>query len=144
MELILVLVLISVMAAIALPRFGGAQAHMTGLSAARRIVAEIEWIRSEAMRLQETKLIWFRTALNKIDMSELEDPNHPGKSYVIELAQEMPGVKLISASFGDEPNKLRFDAWGVPEDGGDVVIGVGNETWTINVDADTGRATIVN
>ncbi len=139
LELLVVLVLIGILAAVAVPRFSGAAPTMSGLSAARRIIAEIEWVQAEAIRTQQSQYIWFRPLLNQIEFSGLKDPVHPSRDYVINVAREMSGVTLTSANFAGL-KKLTFDAWGRPDAGGTVVLTLGEHTWTITVDGQTGRA----
>jgi prepilin-type N-terminal cleavage/methylation domain-containing protein len=144
LELAIVLVLISILAAVALPRFGTSTAYATGRSAAERIAADIAWQRSEAVRRQEELKVRFDVTLNQIDWSraaDVWDPDHPSAKYIVTLDDEVPGVSLVSADFGGR-DELAFDQWGTPASGGSVVIAQGDTQWTIVVEPGTGRATI--
>ena len=101
MELVVVLVLMGIVAAIALPRFGSSAARATGRSAAERIAADIAWLQAEAVRRQEVLKARFNVGANKINWSrgaDVKDPDRPSENYVIMLDERMPGVVLLSAS----------------------------------------------
>ena len=115
-------------------------AMLMPLDAARRIVAEIAWVQAEAVRTQQSQYIWFRPSINRIDFGGLKDPAHPSRDYVIDLNNEMSGVKVVSADFGGV-KKCTFDPWGHPNAGGSAVISLGDLTWTITANGDTGQAT---
>ena len=72
-EITIVLVLISILAAMAIPRFGSSVANATGKSAAEGIAADIAYVQAEAIRRQEERTIRFNVTLNQINYNRGED-----------------------------------------------------------------------
>jgi prepilin-type N-terminal cleavage/methylation domain-containing protein len=140
-ELVCVIVILSIMTAIAVPRFSGALARQRVEAAARRIVADLALARRHAKTSSAPRKVKFELALGEYQLSDLPHPDHPGLVYKVFLTEEPYGASLVSADFGGDVT-IVFDMYGMPGSGGSVVIRVGKHVRTISVDPDTGEASV--
>ncbi len=139
-EVVCVVVIIGILAAIAAPRFSNSIALQHVEAAARRIVVDLAFAQRQAKSSNVNQAVEFDTDPDRYRLLGMPHPDHPGLEYEVFLTEEPYGVTLVSADFGGD-QKIIFDVFGVPDSGGSAVIRVGNHVRTIVVDADTGRAT---
>ncbi len=78
---------------------------------------------------------------NTYVMPNVNYVNFAASGVVVDLAQDPYKVMLSSAAFG-AGTTLMFDRYGNPSSGGSVVVTSGSVTKTVNVNANTGRASI--
>ncbi len=71
----------------------------------------------------------------------MADPDRPAAEYKVALSEEPYNATIVSADFGGDA-EIIFDGWGVPDSGGSVLVQVGSHQKTIDVDPDTGRASV--
>ena len=140
-EVVAVVVIIGVLAAIALPRFAGAMVNHRLDMAATRIAADLSRVQREARSASTSQSIVFSPDENRYRMPALPDMDHPGKAYVVELSKAPYEAALVAADF-DGDTEIIFDGYGIPDSGGSVVIQVGDGQKIITVDAESGRATV--
>ena len=139
-EMVAVMAIIAILAAIATPRVADALARRRADAAARRIVADLDLAQRHARITSTEQAVKFKPTPNTYTVGDLDDPEHPGEDYVVSLADEPYRADIVSATFSS--NEVRFDGYGVPNEGGSIIIQVGNHQKTVAVDADTGRASV--
>ena len=141
LELMLVLGIITVLAAIAIPRYGSATARYPADLAARRIVQDITLAQARARARGAAQSIRIRQGADEVVVFNATglDPQTP--EYTTKI-WDSPYQADITASVFAGDNYLIFDGWGIPDSGGYAVLQVGSEERTINVDPNTGKATI--
>jgi type II secretion system protein H len=160
LELVLVVAIISVMAAIATPRFGAAHARYRVDLAARRIAADIAYAQMVARRNSTRQEIIFDIASDSYTLPGVADIDRPVTDYAVDLADTKYRVDLVSASFENadgyiSTDRMSFTMWGSPQSGhpsgghpfaalvdGSVVIALGSESRTINIAPVTGTVSI--
>ncbi len=140
-ELALVLIIIGVLAAIAVPRFGNSIARQRVEAAARRVQVDISLARRNAKVSTTSQTVSFDTAKNSYRLVGMMDRDHPAAEYRVSLSDEPYSTTIVSADFGGDA-EIIFDGWGVPDSGGSVVVQVGSYQKTIDVDPDTGQASV--
>jgi len=141
LELVLVLGIIAIFAAIALPRHGNAVSRYRADLAARRIVQDLELAQATAKAkgaAQTVRIRQWRDQVVLFDTAAL-DPHLP--SYTTYLSDSPYKADITSSVFGGD-NYVIFDGWGLPDSGGTAVLEVGSETRTITIDPNTGKASI--
>jgi prepilin-type N-terminal cleavage/methylation domain-containing protein len=139
-ELLIVAAIISVLAALAAPRYGNSVARYRADGAARRIEADFELARNHAMTTSATVEVRFTGGANaSYALVGLTHPDSAASPYVVSLTGDLYGAALISADF-DGDSSVFFDMYGRPDSGGSVVISVAGYARTIVVDAETGEA----
>ncbi len=138
-ELIVVLAIVGILAATAIPRFSSADVMQRADAAARRIVDDVNYARRYAYQTGVEFTIGFNVAADTYQLTGIPDPDRPGQTYVVSLGEYPYEARLVSANFSGNL-KVAFDAYGIPDNGGVVVVGVGDELRDIFVDPDTGEA----
>ena len=140
-ELVLVLAIIGVLAAIAAPRYGAAIARYRADLSARRVVADLELARSNAYQTSQSRTVTFDLSANEASIPGLEGLKGMSYSYITRFGQQPYQAQLIYADFGGDAEVI-FDGWGLPDTDGQVILQVGDITKTVSLDEDTGKATV--
>jgi len=138
-ELLVVIIILSMLGTIAVPRYSQFSAHQQVESAARRIVTDLEWARRHANTTSTSQTVVFNTAAHTYTLSPMTHPDHPGQSYVVKLGQDPYRTRILSATFGGDAT-LVFNGYGTPDSSGSVIIAVGGYQKTISLDGKLGRA----
>lgn len=141
-ELIMVITIISILAAIAVPRYAGALARYRVEAAAKRIIAEIEFTRQHARSTSTSTSIRIRVDTDLVEIFGVQDPDDPSSSNTVTFLDRAPyRADVVSSGFNGNEIVI-FDGYGVPDSGGTVVLTVGSESRTVVLDADTGKAVV--
>jgi prepilin-type N-terminal cleavage/methylation domain-containing protein len=138
-EVIVVVAILAILATMAIPRYGQASAHYRADFAAGRVIADLDLARRHAHEASVNQLVSFDVSNDCYRLNGMPDPDHPGQEYVVYLSAEPYGARLLSADFSGQA-KLTFNAYGIPNCGGTIVISVGDWKMTIGVSPDTGGA----
>jgi prepilin-type N-terminal cleavage/methylation domain-containing protein len=141
LELVLVMGIIGVMAAIAAPRFANATTAYRADAAAKRVAADLALAQSNARITGSNQAVVFDTAANQVQLTGYADPDRPSLTYTIRLGDGPYQATLVSADFAGG-NTLTFTAFGVPLAGGSVVVQVGSTQRTVFVNGVTGKASV--
>jgi type II secretory pathway pseudopilin PulG len=152
LELVMVLSIMGIMTAVAVPRFAEQLAHHRLESAARQVAADIRFVQSWAYVGSQARRIDFRTPLNRYRIPDMPNPDQPtyvdgnGQTqpavYNVRLDEEPYHCELVSAQFGTDNSNLIFDGYGRPQNGGSIVLRLGKEIRTITVNGLNGEVTI--
>ncbi len=140
-ELMLVMAIVAVFSAIAVPRYSQSTDRYRADAAARRIEADYKLARNRARITSSTVTIVFDRANNKYSIAGLADLNQTRSNYTVELSEAPYEADLVKAMF-DEGSQISFDGYGVPGGEGTVILTVGSQQRTISIAADTGEVTI--
>jgi type II secretion system protein H len=144
MELVIVLLIMGILAAVAAPRYLEATSRYRVNAAARRIVADLNHVRGRAMMkgpvqeeqeemkgpVQEEQEeqevqkegVSFCAATENYQMHDYPDPDHPSRDYKVDLSQTAYPVDLVSVSFKNtvlvtNNQTIKFDMYGHPKTG---------------------------
>ncbi len=141
-EVVMVVIILGILGAIAMPRVSNSITLHSVNGAARRIAADLDFARQHAMTASTSQTVQFSGGANAgYLLLGIPHPDHSHLAYRVVLAHDGHGAKVVSADFGGD-SEIIFDMYGVPDSGGSVVIRVGDRYRTITVDADTGRASV--
>jgi len=140
LELVLVLVIIGIAAAIAVPRHAAAVARYRAENAARRVAADLHRARDLARETSSDQKIAFAPATDRYTLAGYADPDRPGQAYTVILSGSPYHADLATAVFGEETS-VTFNGFGVPTEGGKVAVQAGDYVWTITVDGESGEVT---
>jgi type II secretion system protein H len=138
-ELVVVLFIVGMLAAVAVPRFAGSAVRQRVDAAARRVAADLNLARRHAYQSSASQTVTFDVAADRYKLAGMPDPDRPAVDYEVDLGDEPYQADLLSANFSGNA-KVVFNAYGMPDFGGVVVVAVGDEQRTVNVDPDTGEA----
>ncbi len=131
LELVIVMTLLAIVGGIAMPRYTASLTHHRAEAAARRIAADLAYVRRQARSTSSAQTVTF----------DLQAHEYSGAGLSVRLADDPYKAMILKARFNDEA-WIVFDGFGVPSSGGTVVIQVGNRQKTITLDRDSGRVTV--
>ncbi len=140
-ELACVVVIIGMLASIAVPRFSNSIALQRVESAARRIIVDFAVAQSLAKTTNTSVNVTIKPSTDSYVLVGIPHPDFPSREYETVLREEPYGASIDSVDFGGLDN-MNYDVFGVPDNGGSIVIRVGSRVRTIVVDADTGKASV--
>lgn len=133
LELLLVVAVLGILAAIAVPRFSSADAQRDLDNAARQLVVDLRWTSQMAVNSVETVKVVF------VNVSPFGYRVVQGAAEtVIKPTQSFPAT----VSFSAVVSPVSFDVYGKPTGAADVAITLQNtagQTRTVNIDYLTGR-----
>jgi len=144
-ELIVVMLILGIVSAMVLPKVVGSN-DIQARSAARIVMADLEYAQSQAIVTQAPVTVTFDTASNSYTVSNASGPLiHPitKNTYTVKLHQTrgMTNVSLASANFGGGAS-VTLDALGAPDNGGTVTVAAGPHSFSVTVAVITGRVTV--
>jgi prepilin-type N-terminal cleavage/methylation domain-containing protein len=140
-ELLLVVAIVAVLGAIAIPRYGNATAAYRAQVAAKRIAADIALIQARARAGNTTTSIAFTVAASTYTLPSETSTISSTATYTVDLTQSPYRATVVSASFGNSAT-LQFNGYGMPSSSGSVVVRSGNASKTVSVDGTSGTTTI--
>lgn len=126
-ELILVLVIMGVLAAIAVPRFSQATARQQLEAAADRVVADLNRASTRARAASQTTTVLFNLSSDQYGISAVG-----GQALTVDLSSPPYEVDITSAKFGSY-RYAQFNAFGVPVESGTVVLKRGGSSVTVTL-----------
>ncbi len=141
-ELVLVMAILAVLGAIALPRFGRSVGRQRLAGAAARVAADVRWARSRAVLRSTSVGIVFPAAGQALSYQMVGSPDlDRGMPVGGTSTVSAPGVVVSACDFGGSTS-INFDGYGVPDSGGSITLRMGEFASTISVDAQTGAPTV--
>jgi Tfp pilus assembly protein FimT len=129
LELTIVMLIVTVAAAVAVPRFADASARGRVRAAADRLVADIELARRSAHARSQDHVVDFPAAHDAYRFGP-----DSGQATTVRLDISPYGASVESAAFG-AGRTLRFTPLGTPSAAGAVVLRVGDYVCAVVVDA---------
>jgi type II secretory pathway pseudopilin PulG len=159
MELVIVVLIIGILSAVAVPRFTDSLCRFRVEAAARRIAADVNLARQQARNSESEQWVLFYPSSDYYKLYNDPHPDHPAQEYVIKLTKTAYPVYLVSAVFENTNGykdywRLRFDSYGSPQCGapptvpyaplvsGTVVVQSGNAQRTVVINPVTGKASV--
>jgi prepilin-type N-terminal cleavage/methylation domain-containing protein len=139
LELVLVMVIIAVIAAIAVPRYSSAASRYRVETAARRVVADLALAQARAKALSSSQTVAFAVGTSQYQIVGMTDPDHGSSTYTVRLGDDPYRVMLQSVDFGGR-SQVTFDAYGTADSNGAVVVRAGATQRTVVLDVNTGKA----
>lgn len=141
MELVCALGIIAVFAAAGTPKFAKAICARRADAAARRVAADMEWLRSTARTTSTSQSMTFNTSASSYSLASFTNPDAPGTAYAVALADGTYKSQLVSVNVGGSGSVLTFNGYGLPVAAATIVVKSGTTSRTIAVDATTGAIT---
>jgi len=138
LEVLLVLAIVAIFAAVAAPRYGRASGRYRADLAARRVMADLCLAQASAKAASSSRTVSFSTALDQYQLSNVPALDGASSDYTVVLSAPPYKADLTSANF-DGVSQVIFNGWGLPDKGGTVVLSAGAEQRTVVVDGATGR-----
>ncbi len=141
-ELLVVVLILGIIAGIASPRYGALLQQRQVRAAAQWVVADLKYARQYAKTKGKSQAVVFTAASESYQLTGIDNIDHPGTSFVVNLSQIAYPANIVSATFGSG-STITFDHHGRPDSGGTILVEHSGEQLQIVVDALTGRITIL-
>lgn len=141
LELMLVLVIVGTLAGVAAPRYANSISRYRADMAAQRVAADLHLARRHALISGADETVTFTTASEQYQIVGLQSMDRSTEDYIVKLSASPYSAEIVSASFGGDGTVV-FDAYGVPDDGGQIVVRAGHFEMTVVLDANSGKAQV--
>ena len=134
MELLIVVTVMGILAAAAIPKFVSSLTHHRVESAARRVKADLEYLRQTARLTSRSQTMGFTGDVYTAAVgSDVEDIDARPDQYSVDLSAPPYQIESVVADFGSGTT-ISFDGYGMPSDAGDVVLSGGAYQRTVVVE----------
>lgn len=141
LELVMVIAIMGIVAAVAAPRYAQATARYRINVAARRISQDLALASRQARNAGASRTVTFTAAGTQYTISDLAGLVRASQSYRVDLLAEPYCSRIDSVDFGGD-RVVVFNGYGVADSGGQIVLKSGALTRTITFDAASGKATV--
>jgi prepilin-type N-terminal cleavage/methylation domain-containing protein len=139
-ELAVVICIMSIFTAVAVPAFYDSLMFYRVESAARRVKADLELVRQTAKLTSSTQSVTFDGAAYAASVG-VAAFDRPSESYAVNLAAAPYHLTNVVANFGGD-DTIAFDGYGAASADGTVVLTAPKHQCTVTLDVDTGEITI--
>jgi len=138
---ILVLAIMTVLAALAAPRYGRASGRYRADLAARRVAADLRLVQACAKAASASRTVTFIPETEQYRLWNIPASDGKPGDYTVVLSDEPYRAELTGVNFNGGLQVV-FNGWGLPDHGGTVVVSAGSEQRTILVDGTSGMVSI--
>ena len=138
-ELLVVLAVSAVVAAITVPRYASASARYRANFAAKRVAADLELAAATARNASGPRTVKFKSD-GTYSIDSTTDLNRGSDVYRVRLDLEPYNATAVKADFGSRPFVV-FDGYGTPDSDGAVWVQVGSVERKVSLDT-TGKASV--
>jgi type II secretory pathway pseudopilin PulG len=141
--MVIVVLVLGILAAAAVPKYADALVRMRLDAAARRIAADLATAQARARATSSSQAVTFTLppAGSRYEIAGMSDPDRPAATYAVNLAEAPYQVTLGTVDLGGNAS-LIYNGYGVPNGGATIVIQAGKYARKITIDPDTGIAAI--
>jgi len=139
-ELVIVVLIMSIFAAVSAPAFMDSLLFHRVETAARRVKADIDYTRQRARLTSTTQSLTF-TANATYTVSGAKSLENVALAYEVDLKKSPYSLDSATANFSNTL-VLTFDGYGTPSSGGTVVLASKSHQCTVSVNSVTGLVTI--
>jgi Tfp pilus assembly protein FimT len=140
-ELVIVVLLMGIMAAVAGPKYSQSLAAFRADCAASRVAADLRLARYYAQRTSQSETVTFDDAADSYAFSAMRDLDRPSIVYSVALKSLQYPAEIGSVSF-EGSKAIQFDIYGRPNRSGTVTVQSNAQQRTIQVDK-VGNVTIL-
>lgn len=141
-EMIAVLVIVGILSAMAVPRFGDAMVRRQAEAAALRIATDIRLARRQALQTATSVTLAFNPVRPSYVIVGMPSLNDPKSDYSVDLTREPYRVQIAKLDSGVK-DALVYDGYGLPTSGDfTLVLQAGAQSRTITVDKTVGDPVI--
>jgi prepilin-type N-terminal cleavage/methylation domain-containing protein len=140
-ELAIVVMIMSVLVAVAVPTFFDSLLFHRVESAARRVKSDLELARKMARLTSSTRSVSFTGSV--YTLAAIKALDHPNDVYSVDLAAAPFELDTVNVDFNGSTS-VSFDGYGTPSDGGSIVLKSKELQCTVTLDGVTGDVTITS
>ena len=140
-ELVVVLVIVTTLAGVAVPRYQNSLMRYRVDRTAARLVADLALLRAETRSIGNSRTMIFNVRTDQYGVEKFNALDSSSEVYVVNLSASPFHVNLVSVDFGGHTN-VTFNGYGIPDSGGTVVLQAGTIQKTVTLDPNTAKATV--
>ncbi len=141
LEMSLVVLLLGLLAALAVPRYASSANNYQVSLAARKVAADLGRARADAWNRGVHRTVTFNTAALQYTLTGVADMNTGAANAVVSLNTSPYNLTQLAANFNGTASVI-FDGYGMPNNGGQVTVTSGTLSQTVTVNGATGNITI--
>jgi len=142
LELVVVITIVGIVSAVAIPRFTSSTQRYRADAAAARLAADIRRARETARTSSQSVLLAFNLTRNSYAINGVRDLTNPGLPGTIVQLDDPPYLSRVALlGFGGATN-ITFDGYGSASAGGSIVLKAGKEYRRVTLDAASGSTQI--
>lgn len=144
-ELVMVLVIVGVVSAIAVPRFGASNQVQRATAAARRLAADLALVQSQANLTSTTQTVSFTVGTGRYTVLGMTDLKTGAGNYTVDLGEHPFDAIVSTVTLGGTTSTsglatISFNGFGSPSVGGTLTIGARSASRVVVVDGASGKA----
>jgi len=140
-EMVIVVVIVGIFSAVAIPRYTHSLVRYRADATARRVVADLALAQRTAKQSSAQRQVAFNLVNHTYQIQNVKALDSNATNYDVDLTEPPYMAQIDLVDFGGDA-VLVFDGYGVPDSTGYVRVKVGSEVRKVNVDPITGEATI--
>jgi prepilin-type N-terminal cleavage/methylation domain-containing protein len=140
-ELLIVLSLMGILTAIAVPRYARSIASYRAEAAARRVGADLMLAKAKARAASSPRTVTFNASAGTYTISGLRHLDNSTAPYTVDLRAAPYHATIEYADFGGSP-QAQFDMYGTLAWDGKVVVRAGERAWTVSLARLDGSPTV--
>ena len=140
-ELLVVLSIIAIVAALAVPRYANSVGRYRADAAAKRVAADLTLARAKARAASNGQSVTFNTTAGTYTVSGVRNLARPSAIYTVDLSGSPYMVTIDYADFGGAP-QAQFDMFGTPQWAGTVKVRSGDYSRTVQLAKEDGSVTV--
>lgn len=125
-ELVIVLVIVAIASAVAIPRFASASSRYRVDAAVQQIIADVSLTAALANKTSAAHSIRFEPADDRYVLVGQPSPANPAEDKAVELGLEPFGVNLLQVSFGSDTQAV-LSGHGLLTESGQLTVAVGRD-----------------
>ena len=141
-ELMIVVIVISILAAAALPKWSSSLQKLRASNAASRIVSDLARAQSAAYGSSTAKTVTFSVTASQYTISDVASLKRSSGTYAVTLTDDPYRCSLVSVWGESGTQTITFDGYGLPNRGGTIIVAANGVQKSIVVNAATGTAVI--
>lgn len=140
-DLLITTLIIGILAAVAAPKLGSTLDNQRATAAAGRVAADLAYARRYARTNSSDESVSFDGSNHRYSLSTAKHLDRPSLGYSIDLSKYPYRSEIVTADF-EGTATVTFNSYGIPSSAGQVTVQSGSVQKTIDLAADTGKATI--
>jgi prepilin-type N-terminal cleavage/methylation domain-containing protein len=140
LEMVVVLAILALMWGMASPRYFAATARYRAEAAARRIAADLNLARAQAIQSSANVVVSFNTAANTYTLNGVQSLDRQSNNYTVNLAIDPYQASLVTVPFAS--SQVTFSAYGSADQSGTLSVTSGGIQWNVTLEATAGKVTV--
>lgn len=137
-ELVAVIAILAVLVAVASPRLSSSSQNYRARLTATEVASHLEIARANARATRSEVTVTFDPGESNIEFEGVGHPTTGQDPYTIDISASPFRARVTAADF-DGKDELLIDAWGRFNVDGVVTIRTGDTSWSLTLDATSGR-----